>query len=142
MNELGTDRTCVTPEALAGFIRLVDSGTISGPMAKDVFEKMFATGRAAGEIVEAEGLGRIDDEGALMARSTGARARTTMPWPSTGRGKKQTFGFLVGQVIKATGGKANPALVNDAGRSDTRPAVIEAITSRSSTAAACTRCAT
>ena len=69
MNELGIDVEAValTPAALAGLIRLVDSGTISGPIAKDVFEKMYASGRAADEIVAAEGLARIDDAGALAA---------------------------------------------------------------------------
>ncbi len=67
MNELGVDVAAVplTPAALAGLIRLVDSGTISGPIAKDVFEKMYASGRAADDIVSAEGLARIDDVGAL-----------------------------------------------------------------------------
>jgi len=114
MNELGASIGDVplAPEALAGLIRLVDSGTISGPTAKDVFEKMYASGRAAGEIVESEGLARIDDEGAVQAavvKVLNANADAVKQYRA---GKKQTYGFLVGQVIKSMGGKANPALVN------------------------------
>jgi aspartyl-tRNA(Asn)/glutamyl-tRNA(Gln) amidotransferase subunit B len=114
MNEggIGVEQAPLTPEALAGLIRLIDSGTISGPIAKDVFEKMWSTGRPAGAIVAAEGLARIDDEAAIetavrdvMASNAGAVAQYRA-------GKQQTFGFLVGQVMKATKGKANPALVN------------------------------
>src|SRR6476620_5077271 len=67
MNEQGIriEQVRLTPEALAGLIRLVDSGTISGPTAKDVFEKMYASGRSAQAIVEADGLARVDDEAAV-----------------------------------------------------------------------------
>ena len=94
-------------------IRLVDSGTISGPIAKDVFEKMYASGRAADEIVAAEGLARIDDAGALMVHIDDVIRANEKAVTQYREGKQQTFGFLVGQVIKATGGKANPALVKD-----------------------------
>src|SRR5206468_920928 len=57
----------VTPERLAELIALVEQGTISGPIAKDVFVKMYASGRTAGEIVRAEGLTQIDDEPAIQA---------------------------------------------------------------------------
>jgi aspartyl-tRNA(Asn)/glutamyl-tRNA(Gln) amidotransferase subunit B len=115
MNELGVDITGVTipPEALAGLIRLVDSGTISGPIAKDVFEKMYASGQTAAEIVEREGLARIDDEAALAQAVRDVIAAHAGPVAQFRAGKQQTFGFLVGQVMKATKGKANPALVNE-----------------------------
>jgi len=115
MNELGIGigSVALAPEALAGLIRLVDSGTISGPVAKDVFEKMYASGRAAGEIVEAEGLARIDDAGAIEAHVADVLRANGKAVNQYREGKHQTFGFLVGQVIKATGGKANPALVKD-----------------------------
>ncbi len=114
MNELGAPIEAVplAPAALAGLIRLVDSGTISGPTAKEVFEKMYATGRPAIEIVEAEGLGRIDDEAAVHAAVTKVLSANADAVKQYRAGKKQTYGFLVGQVIKAMGGKANPALVN------------------------------
>jgi aspartyl-tRNA(Asn)/glutamyl-tRNA(Gln) amidotransferase subunit B len=114
MNELGTaiENVPLTPEALAGLIRLVDSGTISGPTAKDVFEKMYASGRPAAEIVESEGLARIDDEGAVEAAVSKVLEANVDAVKQYRGGKKQTYGFLVGQVIKSMGGKANPALVN------------------------------
>ena len=114
MNELGVgiEDVPLTPELLAGLIRLVDSGTISGPTAKDVFEKMYASGRSAAAIVEAEGLGRIDDEASVAAAVHQVMAANGEAVKQYRAGKKQTYGFLVGQVIKSMGGKANPALVN------------------------------
>jgi aspartyl-tRNA(Asn)/glutamyl-tRNA(Gln) amidotransferase subunit B len=102
----------LTPEALAGLIRLVDSGTISGPTAKEVFEKMYASGRSAQAIVEADGLAQIDDEAAVQAAVAKVIAAHGDAVTQYRAGKKQTYGFLVGQVIKSMGGKANPALVN------------------------------
>jgi aspartyl-tRNA(Asn)/glutamyl-tRNA(Gln) amidotransferase subunit B len=114
MNETGTriDEVPLTPDALAGLIRLVDSGTISGPTAKEVFEKMYATGRPAAAIVDAEGLGRIDDEASVEAAVRQVLSSNADAVIQYRAGKKQTFGFLVGQVIKMMSGKANPALVN------------------------------
>jgi aspartyl-tRNA(Asn)/glutamyl-tRNA(Gln) amidotransferase subunit B len=114
MNELGVDVEAVgiTPQALAGLIRLVDSGTITGPVAKDVFEKMYGSGRSAQEIVAAEGLASINDDAALEAAVRDAIARNETAVAQYRAGKQQTFGFLVGQVMKATRGKANPAAVN------------------------------
>jgi aspartyl-tRNA(Asn)/glutamyl-tRNA(Gln) amidotransferase subunit B len=114
MNEQGIriEQVPLTPEALAGLIRLVDSGTISGPTAKEVFEKMYASGRPAQAIVEADGLARIDDEGAVQAAVSKVLAAHSDAVKQYRSGKKQTYGFLVGQVIKSMGGKANPELVN------------------------------
>ena len=114
MNEVGTDISSVpiSPEALAGLIRLVDSGRISGPIAKNVFETMYSTGRSAAEIVEREGLARIDDESALLETVRQVLAAHADAVAQFKAGKQQTFGFLVGQAMKATKGKANPALVN------------------------------
>jgi aspartyl-tRNA(Asn)/glutamyl-tRNA(Gln) amidotransferase subunit B len=108
----GIEASAVTPSALAGLIRLVDSGTISGPIAKRVFDDMYASGRSADDIVRAEGLGRIDDESAIGATIREVLAAHGPAVAQYRAGKRQTFGFLVGQVIKATGGRANPALVN------------------------------
>jgi aspartyl-tRNA(Asn)/glutamyl-tRNA(Gln) amidotransferase subunit B len=115
MNEVGISAEALplTAAALAGLIRLVDSGTISGPIAKDVFEKMYASGRAADDIVASEGLARIDDAGALAVHVDDVIKINAKAVTQYREGKTQTFGFLVGQVIKATGGKANPALVKD-----------------------------
>jgi aspartyl-tRNA(Asn)/glutamyl-tRNA(Gln) amidotransferase subunit B len=115
MNEAGTDISGValTPDRLAGLIQLVDSGTISGPIAKEVFEKMYASGQTAAEIVEREGLARIDDEAAVASTVRAVLEAHAGPVAQYRAGKQQTFGFLVGQVMKAMKGKANPSLVND-----------------------------
>ena len=104
----------LTADALAELIRLLDAGTITGPIAKDVFEKMFATGRSAPEIIAAEGLGRIADPQAIDARVREVLAANPSAVAEYRAGKTRTFGFLVGQVIRATGGRADPSLVNAA----------------------------
>ena len=114
MNETAVPVTAVPigPEALAGLIRLIDSGTITGPIARDVFEEMWATRRSADTIVEAGGLARVDDEAAVEAAVRDVLEAHAQAAAQYRAGKKQIFGFLVGQVIKATKGTANPALVN------------------------------
>jgi aspartyl-tRNA(Asn)/glutamyl-tRNA(Gln) amidotransferase subunit B len=113
-NELGIDISEVPlkPASLAGLIRLIDSGTITGPIAKEVFEKMWLSGRTAEEIVAAEDLARIDDESAVEGAVRNVISANAGAAAQYRAGKQQTFGFLVGQVMKATKGKANPALVN------------------------------
>ncbi len=108
----GIEAAGITPAALGGLIRLVESGTISGPVAKDVFEKMYGSGRAAADIVKDEGLGRIDDEASIEAVVREVLSRNTKAVEQYRAGKGQTFGFLVGQVMKATRGQANTTLVN------------------------------
>jgi aspartyl-tRNA(Asn)/glutamyl-tRNA(Gln) amidotransferase subunit B len=103
----------VTAQALAGLIAIVEKGTISASIAKSVFEKMYDTGRSASEIVAAEGLAQIGDEGALRASIASVMAANQDAVAQYRNGKTGTIGFLVGQVMKATGGKANPKLVND-----------------------------
>jgi aspartyl-tRNA(Asn)/glutamyl-tRNA(Gln) amidotransferase subunit B len=100
-------------DALAGLIQLVDAGTISSAIAKDVFARMLETGRPAREIVEAEGLAQIGDESAIVAAIRDVLARHADTVAQYRGGKQQTFGFLVGQVMKATKGKANPRLANE-----------------------------
>jgi aspartyl-tRNA(Asn)/glutamyl-tRNA(Gln) amidotransferase subunit B len=114
MNELGlgVESSAIGPEALAGLIRLVDSGTITGPVAKDVFEKMYDSGRSAETIVREEGLAAMNDDAALEAAVREALAAHATAVAQYRAGKQQTFGFLVGQVMRATKGKANPATVN------------------------------
>jgi aspartyl-tRNA(Asn)/glutamyl-tRNA(Gln) amidotransferase subunit B len=104
------------PDALGELIALVDGGTITGPVAKEVFEKMYGTGRRARAIVDAEGLAKIGDLDAIdrIVRDTlAAHAATVAEYRA---GKTKAFGFLVGQVMKATAGKADPAGVNAAVR--------------------------
>jgi aspartyl-tRNA(Asn)/glutamyl-tRNA(Gln) amidotransferase subunit B len=113
-NESGVSVTALpmTPMELAGLIRLVDAGTITSPVAKSVFEKMLATGQPADAIVAADGLARIDDESAIEAAVRQVMEANADAVAQYRAGKQQTFGFLVGQVMKATKGKANPPRVN------------------------------
>jgi aspartyl-tRNA(Asn)/glutamyl-tRNA(Gln) amidotransferase subunit B len=118
MNELGTDdvavvREKVPPAALAGLVRLIEAGAISHTIGKDVFEKMFVSGRTAKDIVDAEGLTQIDDESKIDAAIADVLAKNADAAAQYAAGKTNAFGFLVGQVMKATGGKANPRRVND-----------------------------
>jgi aspartyl-tRNA(Asn)/glutamyl-tRNA(Gln) amidotransferase subunit B len=103
----------VSPERLAGLTALVDNGTISGSLAKEVFEKMFVSNRTAEEIVRAEGLTQIDDEAQIVDLISSVLARHGDAVAQYRSGKTATFGFLVGQVMKAAGGKANPKRVNE-----------------------------
>jgi aspartyl-tRNA(Asn)/glutamyl-tRNA(Gln) amidotransferase subunit B len=107
-------RQRLPPAALAGLIVLIIKGTISGSIAKDVFEKMFASGRAAEEIVKAEGLVQIDDDSAIRTLIDGVLSAHADAVAQYRAGKTATFGFLVGQVMKAAAGKANPKRVNEA----------------------------
>lgn len=106
----------VTPVELAGLIRLVESGTITGPTAKEVFEQMFATGGDAAAIVAAGGLARLDDDAAIGALVRETLARHAGPIADYRSGKRQAFGFLVGQVMKASAGRADPGKVSTAVR--------------------------
>jgi aspartyl-tRNA(Asn)/glutamyl-tRNA(Gln) amidotransferase subunit B len=115
MKERGAaiEQVPLTPAALAGLIGLIDKGTISSSMAKEVFTKMYDSGRPADEIVSAEGLAQNSDEGALLLivkRVIAANAATVEQYRS---GKTKGFGFLVGEVMKGSGGKANPKLANE-----------------------------
>jgi len=110
--ELDIVTSPVTPERLAGLVRAVETGTISGPLAKSVFDKMFDSSRTAEEIIKAEGLTQLDDESKIVTLVTEVLARNADAVAQFQSGKTATFGFLVGQVMKAAGGKANPATVN------------------------------
>ncbi len=115
LNEEGADVTSspIDPARLAGLIALIEEGTLSSAMAKGVFEKMYATGRSAGAIVANEGLSQIDDQSQIIALIATVLAASPGPVADYRRGKTSAFGFLVGQVMKAAGGRANPKRVND-----------------------------
>ena len=115
LNETHTtaDAAPVGPQALADLIGLLERGAVTGPVAKDVFERMWATRRGAQVIVDEAGLGRIDDEAQIAAIVAHVLARHPGAVAEFRAGKMKTFGFLVGQVMKATEGKADPARVND-----------------------------
>jgi aspartyl-tRNA(Asn)/glutamyl-tRNA(Gln) amidotransferase subunit B len=103
----------VPGDALAGLIALVDQGRISNSVAKEVFERMYESGRTAEDLVRAEGLAQIDDRGALLAAIRGVLEQHADAVGQYRAGKSNALGFLVGQVMKTTGGKANPRLVNE-----------------------------
>ena len=115
MNELeaGFEGARVPPAALAALIHLVEQGTLSHSAAKDVFEQMYESGRSAREVVEAEGLAQIDDRRALLAAVKAVLESNVAAVAQYRKGKAGTFGFLVGQVMKSTDGKANPRVVNE-----------------------------
>jgi aspartyl-tRNA(Asn)/glutamyl-tRNA(Gln) amidotransferase subunit B len=103
----------VTPRGLGELVGLIETGTISGTIAKDVFERMWGSGDAPGAIVEREGLAQVSDEGALQASVAEVVAANPEQVASYRRGKKAALGWFVGQVMKRTGGKANPRVVNE-----------------------------
>jgi aspartyl-tRNA(Asn)/glutamyl-tRNA(Gln) amidotransferase subunit B len=115
LKEAGRDmsESPLSPERLAGLLTLIERGTISGAIAKGVFEKMFASGRRAADIVEAEGLTQIDDESQLVNRVSEVLRANQDAVAQYRAGKTTALGFLVGQVMKATSGKANPKRVNE-----------------------------
>ncbi|MBI1761300.1 MAG: Asp-tRNA(Asn)/Glu-tRNA(Gln) amidotransferase subunit GatB [Acidobacteria bacterium] len=98
---------------LGALIALIDDSTISGKMAKDVFADMFATGKAPGEIVKEKGLVQLTDTAAIETIVDEVIARNPKELESYRAGKVQLRGFFVGQVLKASGGKANPKAVNE-----------------------------
>ena len=102
------DAVGVTPDALAGLIRLVDGGTISTTVAKAVFEQMARTGRAAADIVAEQGLAQVSDDGVLSGVVAGVVAAHGDAVQQYRGGKKAAFGFLVGEAMKASGGNADP----------------------------------
>jgi aspartyl-tRNA(Asn)/glutamyl-tRNA(Gln) amidotransferase subunit B len=103
----------VRPEALAGLFKLVDKGTISGKMAKSVFMEMYSSGRLAEEIVEDKGLEQVTDEAAINSVIEKVIAENPRQVEQFKAGKDKVIGFFVGQVMKATQGKANPQKVNE-----------------------------
>ncbi|GEN04994.1 aspartyl/glutamyl-tRNA(Asn/Gln) amidotransferase subunit B [Myxococcus fulvus] len=102
-----------TPAQLAELLTLVDQGTVSGNAGKDVLGEMFRTGRAPADIVAEKGLAQVSDTGAIEAVVDDILAKNLGEVEKYRAGKKQVFGFFVGQVMRAMKGKGNPALVND-----------------------------
>jgi len=111
-DERAIESSPITPERLAGLLKLVEAGTISGKIAKDVFQKMFVSGEDARVIVSREGLTQVADEAALGAVIDRVIAQNPKAIEDYRRGKTVAAKALVGQVMKATGGKANPGIVN------------------------------
>ncbi|MDP6705037.1 MAG: Asp-tRNA(Asn)/Glu-tRNA(Gln) amidotransferase subunit GatB [Alphaproteobacteria bacterium] len=102
----------ISARQLAGLLDLLADGTLSGRLAKDVFEKMFASGRDAEAIVEAEGLRQVSDTTEIEALVDRVIADNPDKVAEIKGGKDKLVGWFVGQVMKESGGKANPQLVN------------------------------
>ena len=103
----------VTPDNLAELLQLIDRGTVSGKIAKTVFEQMYAIGKRAKAIVEEKGLVQVKDEGAIEAIVDEILAENPTEVEQFRAGKEKLLGFFVGQIMKKTKGKANPQLVNE-----------------------------
>jgi aspartyl-tRNA(Asn)/glutamyl-tRNA(Gln) amidotransferase subunit B len=103
----------VKPEHLGELAALIQKGEISGKLAKEIFPKMFAGGEAAPVIIEREGLKQIRDAGALEMMIDEVLEKNARQVEQYKSGKTAVLGFLVGQVMKASRGQANPAAVND-----------------------------
>ena len=109
--EIGASR--LNAAALAGLLRRIQDSTISGKIAKEVFEAMWSEGKDADAIIEARGLRQITDTGAIERAIEAVMAASPSQLADYRAGKDKLFGFFVGQVMKATQGKANPAQLNE-----------------------------
>jgi aspartyl-tRNA(Asn)/glutamyl-tRNA(Gln) amidotransferase subunit B len=105
--------TPVTAQQLGGLIALIKDNTISGKIAKDVFADMMATGKDAAKIVDEKGLKQVTDSGAIEKIVDEVIAENPDNVAAYKGGKDKLFGFFVGQVLKKSGGKANPDMVNE-----------------------------
>ena len=102
----------VSPASLVHLLALIDKGTISGKIAKTVFEEMWSSGKDADTIVREKGLVQISDEGAIIAIVDAVIAAHPQSVADYRAGKEKAIGFLVGQIMRQTKGRANPELVN------------------------------
>lgn len=115
INETGTEIEDLkfTPKQLTDMLTMIDKGTISGKIAKDVFRDMFETGKDPEVIVKEKGLVQISDEGQLESIAQEVIDNNPKSVEDYKGGKKKALGFLVGQIMKETRGKANPQMVNE-----------------------------
>ncbi|MEK6763120.1 MAG: Asp-tRNA(Asn)/Glu-tRNA(Gln) amidotransferase subunit GatB [Nitrospirota bacterium] len=115
LNHSGTDASAspVSPEQLVSLLQLVEQGTISLKVAREIFPEVYSSGKTAEQIVQEKGLIQVSDEGALDKIIDGVLAKNPTQVAQFKEGKQQVLGFLVGQVMKASGGKANPGKVNE-----------------------------
>jgi aspartyl-tRNA(Asn)/glutamyl-tRNA(Gln) amidotransferase subunit B len=115
MNKAGHDieTTTVSTAQLSGLLDLIKDNTISGKMAKDVFDIMYETGKDAAAIVEERGMKQVTDTGAIEKIIDGIMAANEDKVSEYRSGKDKLFGFFVGQAMKASGGSVNPQALND-----------------------------
>lgn len=110
---ISIEESPVSEKQLSGLLDLIKDNTISGKIAKEVFDQMFETGKEAAVIVEEQGLKQVTDTGAIEKVIDEVLAANPDKVAEYKSGKDKLFGFFVGQVMKISQGKANPALVND-----------------------------
>jgi aspartyl-tRNA(Asn)/glutamyl-tRNA(Gln) amidotransferase subunit B len=103
----------VSPENLAALLAMIDAGTISGKIAKAVFEEMMVSGKDPESVVKEKGLVQMSDQGEIMAIVREIIAANPEQAAQFREGKTKVMGFFVGQLMKQTGGKANPGLANE-----------------------------
>ena len=115
LNDSGTsiDACPVSPAQLAELLKLIDNGTISGKIAKTVFDEMWKSGKTPLTIVEEQGLVQVSDSGAIESIIDEIMAANAGQVEEYRGGKDKVFGFFVGQIMKASKGKANPSVVNE-----------------------------
>jgi len=115
LNLSGVDITAspVTPERLVDLLQLVEKGTISLKVAREIFPELYSSGKQPEQIVQEKGLTQVSDEGALDKIIDEVLTKNPAQVAQFKEGKQQVLGFLVGQVMKASGGKANPGKVNE-----------------------------
>jgi len=118
---IGAEASPVTPEQLASLIRLIDEEKISGKQGKDVLVEMFKTGKSADSIIEERGMVQVSDTAEIDALIDEVMSANPQQVANYRSGKDALFGFFVGQVIKASKGKANPKIVNERLREKLRP---------------------
>lgn len=107
------DESPISAKQLSGLLALISDNTISGKIAKEVFAEMYQSGKDAAAIVEEKGLKQVTDTGEIESIIDKVIADNPDNVAAYRSGKDKLFGFFVGQVMKETGGKANPAMVND-----------------------------
>lgn len=112
-DSLGIQESKVTASKLSALVDLILGGTISGKIAKDVFLEMWETGKDPSDVVKEKGLEQVSDSAAIAKCIDEVLANNTNMVEQYKSGKDKLFGFFVGQVMKATSGKANPKMVND-----------------------------
>ena len=112
-SQAGMEDCLVKPEGLIELLSMVGKGTINPNTAKDVLEEMFKTGKSPEKIVEEKGLVQISDEKLISEICDRVIAENPGPAQDFRNGKQKAIGFLIGQVMKFTKGKANPRLVNE-----------------------------
>lgn len=115
LNNSGTDISAspVTPERLVSLLQMVDKGTISLKVAREIFPELYCSGKMPEQIVQEKGLTQVSDEGALAKIIEEVLSKNPGQVTQFKEGKQQVLGFLVGQVMKVSGGKANPGKVNE-----------------------------